>query len=263
MKKKALKDRYGDWALITGASSGLGEEFARQLASQKINLVLVARRSERLDALGSKLANQYDIQYRSVMADLNAQDFLPTVAEQTADLEIGMLINNAGFTNHGEFLENDLAAEERLVNVNCRAITTLAHHYGRLMSQRKRGAIIFTASIVGFTSVPIWGTYAASKSYDLLLAEALAVELKPHNIDVMALCPGSTRTEFANYQGSWAKLFVMNSDDVVRGALKSVGQKTIHIAGLMNRMTVFSLRFLPRRLAAKIFGMLIRDMVHH
>ncbi|TQV89482.1 SDR family NAD(P)-dependent oxidoreductase [Aliikangiella coralliicola] len=262
MKDKSLKDRYGDWALITGASSGMGEEFARQMASQGINLVLLARRSERLDALGSELAKRYGIQCRSVVADLNAQDFLTSVAEQTADLKIGILVNNAGFTNQGEFLKNDLAAEERLVNVNCRAVTTLAHHYGRLMCQRERGAIIFTASIVGFTSVPLWGTYAASKSYDLLFAEALAVELKPHNIDVMALCPGSTHTEFANYEGFLAKLFVMKSDDVVGGALKSLGRKTVHIAGLMNKITVFSLRFIPRRIAAKLFGTLVRNMAH-
>ncbi len=260
---QTLKNRYGDWALITGASAGLGEQFARQMAAQGVNLVLLARRRERLDALGTELTARHGIQCRSVTADLSASGFLESVAAQTADLEIGILVNNAGFTNHGEFLDNDLAAEERLVNVNCRAATTLAHHYGRLMRVRKRGAIIFTASIVGFTSVPVWGTYAASKSYDLLLAEALAFELKQHNIDVMALCPGSTRTEFANYQGFLANLFVMNPDDVVRGALKNVGRKSVHVAGLINRINVFSVRFMPRRLAAMIFSGIVRDMVRH
>lgn len=258
---KTLKARYGNWAMITGASGGMGEEFARQLAAQGMNLVLLARRSDRLDALGNELADRHGIQYRSVAADLSEPEFLESVAQQTADLEIGILVNNAGFTNHGAFFENALPAEERLVNVNCRASTTLAHHYGRQMRDRKRGAIIFTASIVGFTSVPIWSTYAASKSYDLLLAEALAVELKPHNIDVLALCPGTTRTEFADYQGFLAKILVMNPDDVVRGALKSVGKKTIYIADLMNRVIVFSFRFIPRRLAAKVFGKTVRDMV--
>ena len=122
-------------------------------------------------------------------------------------------------------------------------------------------AIIFSASVVGFTSVPIWATYAASKSYDLLFAEALATELKPSNIDVMALCPGATRTEFADYKGFWAELMVMSSEDVVRGALKNVGRKPIYIAGLMNRMTVFAFRFMPRRMVANIFGGVLRDMV--
>ena len=260
MSSKTLKDRYGEWALITGASAGIGEEFARQMAAAGINLVLLARRSERLDALGRELSDRHGVQCRGVMADLNAPDFLSEVARQTADLDIGMLINNAGFTNHGEFLDNDPAAEARLVNVNCRAATTLAHHYGRLMRDRQRGAILFTASIVGFTSVPVWASYAASKGYDLLLAEALAAELKPHNIDVLALCPGSTRTEFADYQGFWARLLVMDADEVVRGALQNMGRRTVHIAGLMNRLIVFSFRFIPRRLAAGIFGKIVRDM---
>lgn len=260
MKIKTLKDRYGEWALITGASAGIGEAFARQMAAAGINLVLLARRGERLEALGRELSDRHGVQCRGVMADLNTPDFLSEVARQTADLDIGMLINNAGFTNHGEFLDNDPAAEERLVNVNCRAATTLAHHYGRLMRDRQRGAIIFTASIVGFTSVPVWASYAASKGYDLLLAEALAAELKPHNIDVLALCPGSTRTEFADYQGFWARLLVMDADEVVRGALQNMGRKTVHIAGLMNRLIVFSFRFIPRRLAASIFGGIVRDM---
>ena len=138
-----IQQRYGDWALITGASSGLGEEFARQLAAQGINLVLLARRRERLDALGSELSKHYDIECRSVTADLNAGDFLQNAADQTADLDIGLLINNAGFTNHGNFLDNELEAEERLVNVNCRAATTLAHYYGRLMRERGRGGHYF------------------------------------------------------------------------------------------------------------------------
>ena len=241
----------------------MGEEFARQLAAQGMSLVLLARRRERLDALAAELTEQHGVQCRSVTVDLNAPDFLSAVATETADLEIGMLVNNAGFTNHGEFLDNDLHDEERLVNVNCRAVTVLAHHYGRLMRERRRGAIIITASVVAFTSVPVWGTYAASKAYDLLLAEALAVELEPHNIDVMAFCPGITRTEFADYQGLRANLIVLEPDDAVRGALKNVGRKTVYVAGTLNRMAVLGLRFLPRRLASVAFGTNVRDMVSH
>lgn len=257
-----LKKRYGKWALVTGASSGMGKEFAYQLAQEGVNIALLARRKDKLDALGQTLTEQYGIECLSVVADLASADFLPTVVKQTEALEIGILINNAGFTNHGFFLDNELEAESRLVDVNCRAATQLAHHYGGLMRQRKRGAILFTASVVGFTSVPIWSTYAASKGYELLLAEALASELKPHNIDVIALCPGSTRTEFANYQGLMAELLVMEPEKVVRGAIKSIGKRRVYIAGLINRLTVFSTRLMPRRMSAAIFSKLVRDMVH-
>ena len=248
--------------MVTGASSGLGEEFARQLAAEGFNLYLLARRRERLEALGEELTELNGVECRSLAIDLNAAEFLQDVSEQTAGTEIGLLVNNAGFTNYGKFLENDLAAEENLVNVNCRAITSLAHHFGGLMRDRGRGAMIVTSSIVGFTSVPVWGAYAASKSYDLLLAEALAVEWKPHDIDVLELCPGATRTEFAAYQVLSARLFAMDTKAVVSGALKNIGRRTVYIPGFLNRMNVLTTRFLPRRLSARIFSVLIRDMVH-
>lgn len=257
---QTLTRRYGDWALVTGASSGLGEQFARQLAAQGMNVALLARRRERLDALGQELSTEYGIQCRSLVVDLNAEDFLSSLIEQTADLEIGMLINNAGFAIPGNFLDSDIADEERLVNVNCRAATVLAHHYGRQMRERKRGAIIFTASVVGFTRFSIWGAYAASKSYDLMLAETLAVELKPHNVDVMALCPGSTLTEFANFNGIWANILAMKADKVVCICLKKLGRKTVCVTGWMNQVTVFSFRFMPRRLAATVVGYIVKDM---
>ncbi len=258
-----FKQKYGPWALVTGASAGLGEEFSRHLAQRGLNLVLVARRAERLEALGKELAEKHGIEYRAVAADLNSEDFLPGLAEATADLEVGLLINNAGFTNSGEFLDNDLAAETRLVNVNCRAVTLLAHHYGQGMRQRKRGGIIFSASIAGFSAIPFWATYAASKSYDLLFSEALSSELAKYNIDVLAMCPGTTRTEFADYKGMVAKVLVMEVGPVVSGTLDRLGRRRVYIAGFHNWFTTFFSRLLPRRLYSAIAGKLIRDMVDH
>lgn len=257
---QTLIKRYGNWALVTGASSGLGEQFARQLAEQGMNVALLARRSERLESLGQALKQEYGVQYRSVVVDLNRADFLDAVIEQIGDLDIGMLVNNAGFANHNDFLDSDIEAEERLVNVSCRAVTMLAHHYGRQMRERKRGAIIFTSSVVGFTRFSIWGAYAASKSYDLLLAETLASELKPHHVDVMALCPGSTQTEFVNFDGIWTKFLMMKADDVVRIALKNVGRKTVCVTGLINQISVFLFRFVPRSVAAKLVSFFVKDM---
>lgn len=258
-----LQDKYGPWALISGASAGLGEEFAKQLAAQGLNLVLLARRTERLEALGQQLSSQFGIEYRVVSADLSDPDFLAPVADQTEDLEIGLLINNAGFTNSGNFLDNDLDAEIRLVDVNCRAAVILAHHYGKAMRQRKRGGMIFTASIAGFAGIPFWANYSASKSFDLKLAEALGAELKPHGVDVLALCPGSTHTEFATYDGALSKLLTMQAEPVVAGALKGLGSKRVWVAGFLNRMNVFFTRLLPRKLSSLLFGVVVRDIVKH
>jgi short-subunit dehydrogenase len=258
-----FKQQYGPWAMISGASAGLGEEFAKQLAAKGLNLVLLARRTERLEALGKSLSEQYGIEYRAVSADLADPDFLPPVADQTEDLEIGLLINNAGFTNNGDFLDNDLEAEIRLVDVNCRAAVILAHHYGQGMRARKRGGIIFTASIAGFAGIPFWANYSASKSFDLKLAEALGAELKPHGIDVLALCPGSTYTEFATYDGLISNLLTMKAKPVVSGALKGLGRKRTWVAGFLNRANVFFTRLLPRKWNSVLFGFVVRDIVKH
>lgn len=258
-----FKEKYGPWALVSGASAGLGEEYARQLAAKGMNLVLLARREDRLNALGKSLSEEFGVECRAVAADLSSPDFLPDVATKTQDLEIGLLINNAGFTNSGEFLDNDLAAEIRLVDVNCRAAMIMAHHFGQGMRDRKRGGIIFTASIAGFAGIPFWANYSASKSFDLKLAEALGAELKPHGVDVMALCPGATRTEFATYDGVIASVMTMAAEPVVRGALKGLGRKRTWVAGFINRANVFATRFFPRTWNSVLFGFVVRDIVKH
>ncbi len=258
-----FKDKYGPWALVTGASAGLGELFARKLAQRGMNLVLLARRQDRLEELGSELAAQYGIQTRALAADLSAASFLDEVVDKTADLEIGLLINNAGFTNSGDFLDNELAAEVRLVDVNCRAAMMLAHHFGGLMRARKRGGILFSASIAGYSAIPFWANYSASKGYDLLLAESLHNELKPHNVDVLAMCPGATHTEFASYSGWLSGLVTMQPDPVVEGALNALGRRRTWVAGVLNNLLVFVMRFSPRKLNSVISGALIRDIVDH
>lgn len=255
--------KYGPWAIITGASAGLGEEFAVQLAEKGINLVLVARRKERLEELGKKLSEQHGIETRAVAADLSAEDFMDTLGPATEGLEVGLLINNAGFTNSGNLLDNDLAAEVRLVHVNMRAPLILAHHYGQQMRERRRGGMIFLASIAGFAAIPFWTNYSASKSWDLFVAEGLGAELKKDGIDVLALCPGATRTEFETYSGVIAKLMVMESPAVVRTGLNALGRKRTVVAGFLNRMNVFLTRFMPRKLNSVLFGFVVRDIVDH
>lgn len=255
--------RYGPWALITGASAGFGELFARRLAQRGLHVALLARRRERLEALASELEQAHGVQTRVIAADLSAPDMLETVTAQTADIEVGLLVNNAGFTNSGEFLDNDLDAEIRLVDVNCRAAMVLAHHFGRQMRQRGRGGIIFSASIAGFNAIPFWSNYAASKGYDLLLAEGLHDELKPHGVDVLAMCPGATHTEFATYRGPLARLMAMRPEPVVDGALHALGRRRTWVAGPLNKLNVTLMRLLPRRLNSLIAGKVIRDIVAH
>ncbi len=254
---KTFKEKYGPWALITGASSGIGFEFAHQLAALGLNLVLVARRKERLDTLAIALQKKYAIQCKVIPIDLSQSDFLPAIEKLSSELEISLLINNAGFGTTGEFVESDLETEIKLLHVNCRAPLILAHHFGKKMKDRKKGGIIFSASIVAFTAAPLWSNYAASKAYDLFLAEALAHELKNSGVDVLALCPGTTEAEFQEVAGT--RMFMaMSAEAVVHRALKKLGHTYVTIPGILNQLNVLSIKLMPHTWSTLIFGRIIR-----
>jgi short-subunit dehydrogenase len=155
--------KYGPWALVTGASSGMGSEFARHLAADGLNLVLVARRKNRLDRLASELGQQFGIEVRVVVADLAREDFVTPIREATSDIEVGLLVNSAGFATSGALLDNDLEAEVSILHVNSRAPLMLAHEFGRKMRDRGDGGIIFVASTVAYSGSPGWSNYAATR----------------------------------------------------------------------------------------------------
>lgn len=252
-----FKQKYGPWALITGASSGIGMEFAQQLAQQGLNLVLVARREDKLNTLAGELKSKYGIDTKVVTADLSREDFLPALKNATAGLEIGLLVNNAGLTTTGAVVDNKLEDELNLLHLNCRAPLILAHEYGKSMRDRKRGGIIFLGSVLSFASVPVWANYAASKAYDLMLAEGLAAEMKEHHVDVLALCPGFTRTEFAEF-AKINDLMAMDAGPVVKTAINKLGKSRIAVPGFMNKLNIFTTRLQPRFLNTFIFGMVVR-----
>ncbi len=252
-------ERFGPWALITGASSGIGEQFAQRLAGAGMNLVLVARREDRLRKLAEDLQNKHSVGTRVVSVDLTREDFLPLVEQATSDLPIGLLVNNAGFANTGKFLDNDLAAELALLHVNNRAPLILAHHFGRSMRQRGRGGMIFVSSAVAFAGVPLWATYAASKAQELIFVEGLAEEIRRDGISVLVVCPGPVQTEF--WSSGAKPLFLMRPGAIVDIALKKLGRKTTVVAGWTNALAAFSTRLLPRSWNAKIFGRVIGRML--
>jgi uncharacterized protein len=257
---KNFLERYGPWALVTGASAGIGEAFARRLAEIGMNLVLVARREDRLRELAGELQNRHGVAARVVAADLSRADFLPLIARATDDLQVGLLVNNAGVATAGNFLDNDLDAELTVLHINDRAPLMLAHHFGRSMRQLGRGGMIFVASTLAFSAVPSWSNYAASKAYDLALAEGIAKELSKDGISVLALCPGPTRTEL--WPSGAKPLLPMEPSAVVDIALKKLGRRTTVVAGWINSLTTLSTRLLPRSWNAAIFGRVTRGMLN-
>ena len=253
-------ERYGPWALVTGASAGIGAEFARQLSEKGLNLVLVARRRQRLEDLARDLESRNKVQVRIVTVDLSQPDFLPTILSVTNSIEIGLLVNNAGFGLAGHLIEHELEKELQLLDVNCRAPLVLTHVFGRQMAQRKRGEIIFVSSVSAYIATPFEASYAASKVYELFLAESLGYEFKKKGVDMLALCPGSTDTEFHEIAGS-RPVAAMAVEPVVRLALKKLGKTSVAIPGWHNRLLVYLLKFTPRRVHSYFAGKVMGNLV--
>jgi uncharacterized protein len=248
-----FRERYGPWALVTGASAGIGAEFAVQLAGMGLNLVLLARRKQRIEDLARQLESRNKIYTKTIVADLTQSDFLARVMAETQSIDIGLVVNNAGFGLAGKFLDHELEKELALFDVNCRAQLMLTHAFGRQMAQRKRGGIIFVSSVSGYIATPFASSYAASKVYELFLAESLGYELSKVGVDALALCPGSTATEFHQVAGL-QPIAAMAVQPVVQSALKRLGKKRVVITGWHNRFLVWLLKLTPRSIHAPLAG---------
>lgn len=259
MRSATFSTAYGPWALVTGASSGIGKEFCWQLATQKVNLVLVAREKEALERLARELQGKYGIKTKVIVSDISQSNFLEQIIAVTDSLEIGLLVNNAGFALTGNFLDHSLENELSLLYVNCRAPLMLAHTFGKKMERLGRGGIINISSASAFQPLPFWTHYAATKVYDLYLAEGLWFELKEKGIDVLAVCPGRTNTQFSEVAGT--KSGGMDPAFVAATALKNLGKKQMVIVGTGNKIIVFLGKILPRRWMIKVGANAVKKML--
>jgi short-subunit dehydrogenase len=260
---KLLRDAFQNrWALVTGASAGIGLALAEQLAASGANLVLTARRKERLEAAASRLEGQYGIQTRAVAADLagpSAPDAL-FAATEGAGLAVDVLVNNAGFGYYGRFAEGDAAWLRRMVEVNCAAVVHLTRLFLPKMTERRQGYVMIVASTASYQPVPYMSTYAATKVFDRFLAEALAHEVAEHGIKVSALCPGPTESEFHEIAGTRNQFRRgrQSAEEVARIGLEGLarGEHWV-IPYRAGKAMVLMERLLPRRfisgIAAKAF----------
>jgi len=245
-------------ALITGASAGLGVEFARQLAKRGYRLVLAARRKDRLEAIAAEVGNA-----RIVAIDLSQPGAAARLVADcdSAGEEIGLLVNNAGFGLRGPFVRLDAARQREMIDLNVGALTDLCRLIAPRMVERKAGAILNVASTAAFQAGPKMAVYFATKAFVLSFTEALHEELKPFDVRVSALCPGPTRTEFGEVAGfgdnSRFDRIAMSADDVVRQGLAGLeANKAVVITGKLNWAGAFGIRFLPRATVRRIAGAL-------
>ncbi len=252
-------------ALITGASSGLGEEFARQLARENYDLVLTARREDRLKAVAAEAIKLGSSKVEVIASDLGQPDAAEKLHRQVFErgIEIECLVNNAGFGTHGIFHKMPLERELEEINLNVTALVSLTRLFIDGMVGRRRGTIINVALTAAFQPIPYMATYAATKAFVLNFSEAVALEVRGAGVTVMALCPGPTRTEFQGTAGvessSFPSFAYMDAKTVVAQALASAKRgKAVRINGIMNQVMAQLTRFTPRSIVARISGVMFK-----
>jgi len=250
-------------ALVTGASAGLGTHFALALAKRGDDVVLVARREDRLEQLAERIRGRHGVAAHIVAADLAKKTAIAKIIDRVAGegLTVDLLINNAGFGARGAFAEIDRAAQARMIDVNCRALVELSHAFLPAMLDRRSGAILNVASTAAFQPGPWMAVYYATKAFVLSFSEALHEEVKDQGVHVSALCPGPTRTEFAELAAMGdSELFKRMAgppEKVVADGINALGaNRAVVVSGMMNKVGASSIRFIPRGLARRLAGSL-------
>ncbi len=259
MKTQIDKKRFGPWALVTGASSGIGREFARQLAASGLNVVLVARRESLLDEVGQGLAKDFNVQYRTVVADLSQEGFLDKLAEATNDLDIGLVVSNAGTGNPGEFLKLDRQLLQKTLRLSTMAHLDIAHHFGAKLAERRRGGIILAGAMGAENGVPCMANDGAAKAYVHSLGEALHYEFKPLGVYVTVLAAGFTNTAVLEKFGLDPKTMPMKPMSVEQCVSEGLNALRVNrsriIPGRLNRiMNALMPASVKRTITAKLLG---------
>ena len=241
-------------ALVSGATAGIGFEFADELASRGLNLVLVARNTERLNSIAQQLCDQYGVEVEVLSADLSVPSDLERVTARVAQSDLGLVVNNAGYGLNESFFENSVESEQQLMDVLVSAVMRISHAALPGMRERNASGVINVSSVAGWMSS---GTYSAAKSWVTVFSESLAMQLKDSQVHVMALCPGFTRTEFQDRAGmetstipNWMWL---DARRVVRDALTDFEKaKPVSVPGLRYKVLALVAQYLPRPLVRKL-----------
>jgi len=253
------KKRFGPWAVVTGASSGIGKEFARQIAASGINVVLVARRDALLAELGRAISQEFDVQYRALAMDLSQEGFIERLDDATYDLDIGLVVSNAGTGNPGEFLKHDRQLLQATLRLNTMAHLDITHHFGQKLGERRRGGIILVGALGAESGIPCMANDGGAKAYVHSLGEALHYEFKPLGVYVTVLAAGVTNTAVIDKFGLNPKTMPMKPMTVeqcvsegLSGLLKN---RSRVVPGRLNRIMN---AIVPASLARKLLADLLR-----
>ena len=257
--------RYGSCAIVAGASEGLGAAYAEELASRGLNLILIARRAELLQSLASRLSMNYVVDIKSIALDLSAVDAAERILNETSESDVGLLIYNAAFSAIGPFLDRPLNDHLKELHTNAFTPLKLVYHFAERMHARRRGGIVLMSSLSAFQGSAYISTYAATKAFNIVLAEGLWEEWRSQGVDILACISGAVRTP--NYLASEPERtgglgdITIGPRQVVREALSALGRGPYVIPGRMNRISSFVMRhLLPREFTVKLMGRVLRNM---
>jgi uncharacterized protein len=231
----SMRARYSGWALVTGASSGIGRSLTRGLASRGLDVVLVSNQAAELEVVATEIRDAFGVQARTCCVDLAQPDFLERVLASTSDIDVSVVINNASFGVVGDFGTRTLADYDTLIAVNVRAYVALTHAYLPSLVAANRGALVFVSSINALSPIGGSAVYTASKAFELSFGGALWYELRDTAIDVLVVLPGPTRTGFQAKAGTKVAVWAMEPDDVAEGALAALGGGLVYIPGERNQ----------------------------
>jgi len=263
-----LKQFFGNWALVTGASSGLGEEFTRQIAAAGMNVILVARRVERLEKIASEISLAHGVETMVLQQDLTQDDCAEKIAERTAGVTVGLVILNAGDAAMGGFLKRTAEDFTKSIKLNVLSTVQLAHHFlSKMYDKKQRGGLILMSAITGVGGIPYMAEYSAFKAYQTTLGQGLHFELKGANIHVSSLMPGATMTEAFERDDidfNKAPLIPGSTAKVVRVALKGlIKNKQVIIPGVENKIMDFMMRKLMSRwMLSNMMGMMMKGAIN-
>ena len=255
-------ERYGPWAVITGASDGIGRALTIEFAAQGLSVFAVARTEAKLKVLSQQIGQSYPVAIRTLALDLGANGATQVLVDATSDLNIGLFAAIAGFGISGPFLDSSLQTELNMLDVNCRAVVEQCYHFGKIFAAQGRGGIILMGSLVGFQGVPNAALYAATKAFIQTFAEGLYLELEKQGVDVLASAPGPVQSGFGerarmNMQGA------ASPHKVARGTMKALGRGMTIRPGALSKFLGWSLSTLPRGARVHVMKQVMGEMTRH
>lgn len=258
-----LKNQYGQWVLITGATSGIGKELAVKFGEAGFNLVITGRRKNLLSHLAQELKHNKSIEIIEVEGDLSNEEGIKDLIDSTRNLTLGIVVLNAGYGTSGKFIDAEIETEMNMLDLNCKSVLVLTHHFSRKMrEQSQKGALVLLSSMVAFQGVPNAANYAATKAYVQSLGEALAIELKQNKIDILCAAPGPVNSGFSE-RANMKMNSALSVTDISIPIIKAIGKRSTLFPGFLTKFLIYNLRLTPRWAKVRIMGKVMAGFTKH